>query len=138
MDFLVLSTLRGEQPNGLVFTYDLSCQYEKKFVRRMLSYPDDLHLDFDPYRIRFAIPKKHWPVHGADHSRWSLNFLRWMGRIYGEGVESGWSHINPVSWSTREMAPQARNETLDSHWDAYNFQKKINLGKLYFLAFGSE
>ena len=127
-----MSTLQGENPDAVVLTYDLSCQYEKKFVRRMLSYPEELQLDFDACKIRFAIPKKHWPVHGPNHSRWSLNFLLYMGRIYGEGVESGWSHINPVSFSTREMAPDARSETLDSHWDAYNFQKKIKLGRFHF------
>lgn len=128
MDYIVLSTLRAEILKDLLLSYDIACQYEKNFVKRMDSYPQWLHLNLDNLLIRFAIPKKHWLVHGPNHSRYSLNFLRHVGRTYGEGVESGWSVMNLAAMSTKEMAPATRTEALDSQWDAYNHLKRIGLG----------
>ncbi|KAH9911956.1 uncharacterized protein BXZ73DRAFT_21051, partial [Epithele typhae] len=75
----------------------------------------------------FAIPKKHWHVHGANHAQWSLNYLQYVGRTYGEGVESHWGHMNPVHTSTCEMEPGGRHEVVDDHEGAWNWQKIVRL-----------
>ncbi|KZT12103.1 uncharacterized protein LAESUDRAFT_625428, partial [Laetiporus sulphureus 93-53] len=49
------------------------------------------------------IPKNHIPVHGPDHMRYSLNYLSKVGCMYGEGIESSWSHMNPITLSAQEM-----------------------------------
>jgi hypothetical protein len=56
-----------------------------------------------------------------------------VGRTYGEGIESGWSHMNPVSMSTKEMAPSARREVIDDHWGSWNHQKTIGFGAHFLL-----
>lgn len=129
MDYLLLSTLQRTEASDIVITYDIGCAHSIHFPKRTLTYPERLHLDFDKTTIRWAIPKKHLPGHGGNHSRFSLNYLKWMGRTYGEGIESAWSHMNPVALSTREMAPGTRHEVLDCHWNDWNHQKIVNFGK---------
>lgn len=96
-------------------------------------------------QIHWAIPKKHIVVHGPNHSQYSFNFLPGVGRTYGEGIESGWSHLNPISMSTKEMGPAYRQEVLNDHWNFWNWNKILNLGKKYYslcalsiLLFGSK
>lgn len=136
MDYVLLSGLIGTILL-LLITYDIACQYYRHFLERMAAFPP--HMQLNPQTaqmLRWAIPKKHWGVHGPDHSRWSLNFLKEVARTHGEGIETSWAHMNPVAVSTREMAPGMRHETLDSHWGSWNWQKVINLGKHnFFMSF---
>ena len=62
----------------------------------------------------------------------SFNFLPGVGRTYGEGIESGWSHMNPISMSTKEMGPALRQEVLDDHWGSWNWMKILNFGMCLF------
>ena len=50
-----------------------------------------------------------------------------MARTDGEGVEEEWSHIN-VALSTKVMGPGSRHDTLNDHWDAWNWQKVVLMG----------
>ena len=112
----------------LLVSYDIACQWHKNLGKRIEAFPDSMKLDLAASHTRYAIPKKHYRVHGPHHSRYSLNFIRWVGRTYGEGIESQWGHMNPISLSAREMSPSVRQETLDDHWGAWNWQKLIGLG----------
>ncbi|KAI0689410.1 hypothetical protein C8T65DRAFT_700260 [Cerioporus squamosus] len=130
MDYLVFSTLIGILILALLLLYDIACQWSKHFFKRMEeNFPPIMQIDRTKVKdIRFAIPKHHYCVHGGEpHLRWSLNFLRWVGRTYGEGIESHWSHVNPLALSTREMGLGMRHETYDDHWGAWNWQKTISL-----------
>ncbi|OBZ73392.1 hypothetical protein A0H81_06621 [Grifola frondosa] len=123
IDYLVASTLLGVIL-AILFSYDIACQWFRNFFKRMQEFPDDLR--FEPKdAVRFAIPKKHFRVHGPNHSQFSLNYLPKVGRTYGEGIESAWAHMNPVSLSTREMTPGGRHEVLNDHWGGWNWQKTI-------------
>lgn len=129
MDYILLATLIGTCLM-LFVTYDLACQYYKNFLRRMSAFPPCMKLDTTTTEnMRWAIPKKHWAVHGPDHSRWSLNYLPYSARTSGELIETSWAHSNPISVSTREMAPAVRREVLDDHWGAWNWQKTIKFGE---------
>lgn len=128
MDYLLLSTLADIIVRDIVITYDIGCQHSVNFPERNDSYAVDLRIDLDDFDIRWAIPKKHLPAHRGNHSRFSLNFLHRVGRTYGEGIESAWSHMNPISMSTREMAPGTRHEVLDCHWNNWNHEKLIAFG----------
>ncbi|OJT05532.1 hypothetical protein TRAPUB_3648 [Trametes pubescens] len=104
-------------------------EYCRNFERRMArNFPEEMRLDLEDVNVRWMIPKNHIAVHGPKHSRYSLNFNDKVGRTYGEGVESSWSHLNPASMSTREMALATRHEVLDDHMGAWNWQKVIGLG----------
>ncbi|RDX40145.1 hypothetical protein OH76DRAFT_1423890 [Lentinus brumalis] len=116
MDYLFFSTLIGVIIIILLVSYDIACQWNRNLLSRMASFPVDMWIDLSRTTLRFAIPKKHFRVHGANHSRYSFNFLPFVGRTYGEGIESHWSHMNPVALSAREMSPGVRHEHLNDHW----------------------
>ncbi|RDX40435.1 hypothetical protein OH76DRAFT_1459514 [Lentinus brumalis] len=132
MDYLFFSTLLGVIIIILLVSYDIACQWSINLVKRMADFPIDMWLDLSRTTLRYAIPKKHFRVHGPNHSRFSFNFLRGVGRTYGEGIESHWSHMNPVALSAREMSPGVRHEHLNDHWGAWNWQKIVGFG-LHFL-----
>ncbi len=114
----------------ILISYDIACQWHKKLARRALEdLPPHIQTDISGLSLRYAIPKKHIRVHGANHSKFSFNFLRWVGCTYAEGIEAHWSHMNPVSLSAREMGPGQRREHLDDHWGGWNWQKIIGFGK---------
>ncbi|TBU58879.1 hypothetical protein BD310DRAFT_906324 [Dichomitus squalens] len=108
MDYLYFSTLLGVILVILI-SYDIVCQWYKNLFSRMVEdFPEEMWINQSRWdSIQFAIPKKHWKVHGSNpsHSRFSLNYLPHVGRTYGEGIKSHWSHMNPLSLSTREMSP---------------------------------
>ncbi|TFK80022.1 hypothetical protein K466DRAFT_504583, partial [Polyporus arcularius HHB13444] len=128
MDYLLFSTLLGVILM-LLISYDIACQWHKKLARRAREdLPPHIRREITEMQIRFAIPKKHIRVHGPKHSQFSLNFLRWVGRTYAEGIEAHWAHMNPVALSAREMSPGMRREHMDDHWGGWNWQKIIGFG----------
>ncbi|KAI0739804.1 hypothetical protein C8Q80DRAFT_1124130 [Daedaleopsis nitida] len=125
MDYLLFSTVLGITLL-LLISYDIACQWHKKLARRALEdLPAHIATDIAGCAIRYAIPKKHIRVHGPNRSQFSFNFIRWVGRTYGEGTEAHWAHMNPVALSAREMAPGMCREHMDDHWLGWNWQKII-------------
>lgn len=135
MDYVVFSTLsaEGDLVNRIAFSYDIACQWSKNLLPRFASYPQEfVNIDISTYDLHFAIPKFHLPGHGKScQTKYSFNYLKGSGRTCGEGIEQGWAGQNPLSMSTREMGPGACSETLDNHWNAWNFRKLAALG-VYF------
>lgn len=130
MDYIFLSSLWGVLTTLLLVTYDIACQWNKKLPARVREYPLELQLAFFKNRSHFAVPKFHLKGHGdACQSPYSLNYLPYSSRTDGEGIERGWSHINPLATSTREMGPGFRQDTIDDHWSAWNWRKIVGLGK---------
>jgi Kyakuja-Dileera-Zisupton transposase len=130
MDFIMLFTLLNIAIMQLVITYDIVCQWFRNLRKRNLQFPEWMRLPDRIFDItRFAIPKFHIYGHGKTcQTRFSLNFLKFMGRTDGEGIERWWSHINPVSMSTKEMGPGSRHDTIDDHAAAWNWQKIVGFG----------
>ncbi|PIL23672.1 hypothetical protein GSI_13421 [Ganoderma sinense ZZ0214-1] len=87
MDFLVFSTIVHLMLMYLI-SYDITCQWHKRLPICMQALPSHLQRDLEKDSVRFAIPKKHIRVHGANHSQFSLNYLPKVGRTYGEGIEA--------------------------------------------------
>ncbi|OJT07897.1 hypothetical protein TRAPUB_1209 [Trametes pubescens] len=125
MDYLIFSTVLGVIL-ALLLSYDIVCQWYKNLPRRIKELPPRLYYDLTATEVRYAIPKKHIRVHGPAHSRFSFNYLKNVGRTYGEGIEAQWAYLNPVSLSAREMGPGVRHEVLNDHWGAWNWQKIID------------
>ncbi|KAH8110267.1 hypothetical protein DFH11DRAFT_1547578 [Phellopilus nigrolimitatus] len=110
-------------------TYDIACQWSKKLSARVREYPLHLQAAFFYMIVNVAVPKFHLKGHGQPcQSPYSLNLLRHSARTDGEGIERGWSHINPIAMATREMGPGFRHDTIDDHWSAWNWHKIIGLG----------
>ena len=68
MDYLAFSSILGIVLTALLFSYDIPCQWCKKFFRRMNeNFPLAMQIDRTKVKdIRFAIPKKHYRVHGGE------------------------------------------------------------------------
>ncbi|KAH8102763.1 hypothetical protein DFH11DRAFT_1735402 [Phellopilus nigrolimitatus] len=113
----------------MLVTYDIACQWNKKLTARVREYPHELQAAFFNMLVHYAVPKFHLKGHGeVCQSPYSLNLLRHSARTDGEGIERGWSHINPIATATREMGPGFRHDTIDDHWSAWNWRKIIGLG----------
>ncbi len=124
MDYILASTLVGVTLFRLLIVYDIACQWSKKLRARMSDLRSDIDVDLNRVKITAAIPKAHIKAHGKlCQSAFSLNYLPGSARTDGEGVERDWAHMNALTASTREMGPGNRQETLDDHWNAWNWEK---------------
>jgi hypothetical protein len=129
MDYLFFSALQGRSIDTLNVSYDIACQWHKHLWTRMLAMPSDLRLDHLTKFIRFFVPKFHLPAHVLKcQTMFSLNYSKNVGRTDGEAPERGWSNINPVASSTKEMGPGSRRDTLDDHFGDWNWKKVVGLG----------
>ncbi|KLO05116.1 hypothetical protein SCHPADRAFT_947170 [Schizopora paradoxa] len=129
IDYIFASSMKLYVPKRLVISYDIACQWSRNFVSRCSTLP--YHIRFDPAStsVEYVIPKFHIAAHGTScRTRYSLNFLRHMGRTDGENIERGWAWMNPASLSTREMGPGSRADTLDDQWCSWNFRIRTRLG----------
>jgi hypothetical protein len=126
----VLSTLKHEKHKDIKLSYDIACAWSKHVRERMEThYPVHMQLS-DGTEIVYLIPKFHLPSHGRScHSKYSFNFVQFVGRTHGETVEQEWAHINGAVLMTREMGSGARHAALDDHWGGWNWMKLITLGR---------
>ncbi|KAF8333820.1 hypothetical protein F5887DRAFT_892938 [Amanita rubescens] len=131
MDFIILSALVGITLPHVIITYDIGCQWSKNLTSRMAKFPEHMRLSPDT-KIDVAIPSWHINAHGEKCRRdFYLGYTPGAGRTCGEEVEVSWSHTNPLAPSVREMGPAARHETLDDHWNAWNFRKIVGFRMLF-------
>lgn len=112
MDYLFFSSLLATTLLSFVVSYDICCQWSKYLWIRMSDFPDIFHIDHLTSKFTFVVPKFHLPAHVARcQTAFSLNFTRWVGRTDGEAPERGWSDINAIAPSTKEMGPGSRRDT---------------------------
>ena len=127
---MFLSCLRERGLIRANLTYDIICQWKINLKKRLEGFSTTLTDFVSKMKLEFGIPKFHLPAHGPKcWSLFSLNFLRWWGRVDGEAIERVWAAINGVATSTREMGPGARHDYLDDQWGASNFRKYVKLGR---------
>lgn len=130
MDYLLFSTLGQWCVDVLNVSYDIACQWHKHLWQRMSTMPAHLQLDHASKLVWFFVPKFHLPTHISKcQSMFSFKFSKNVGRTDGEAPEQGWSNINPVALSMKEMGPGSRRDTLDDHFGDWNWKKKsVGLG----------
>ena len=125
MDFIIFTVLVGLILPWIFITYDIGCQWSKNFRSRMSEFPE--HMQINPAtRVDIAIPSWHINGHGERCRKgFCLGYTRGAGRTCGEEVETTWSSTNSLAPSVREMAPGARHDTLNDHWNGWNFRKIV-------------
>ena len=70
------------------------------------SFPESWVVNRNAVNIRFLVPKFHLPAHIEKcHQDYSFNYAPGIGRTDGEAPEHGWSNLNDLAYSTREMGP---------------------------------
>ena len=131
MDFIVLSALLGTVMLALTILYDICCQWSRNLANRMPQFPTFMQISKAQLRrAKYVLPKFHIYNHGPKCIlNFSLNFLRWSAASDLEDPERWWSHINPVSMSTKEMGEGSRHDTIDDHTRSWNWRKITGFGK---------
>ncbi|KAG1898676.1 uncharacterized protein F5891DRAFT_1190447 [Suillus fuscotomentosus] len=133
MDYLFFSSMQSSSEiSTLNISYDIACQWSKHLWTRMSAFPHQYHIKHDQKSITFLIPKFHLPAHVAKcQSNFSFNFIKGVGRTDGEAPERGWADINPIATSTRKMGPGSRRNTLDDHFNDWNWKKICAMGLIF-------
>jgi len=132
MDFLIFSALIGITLPWIFITYDIGCQWSQNFRSRMAEFPENMKIKPET-KVDVVIPSWHINGHGERcRQNFCLGYTKGAGRTCGEEVEISWSHTNPLAPSVREMAPAARHETLNDHWNGWNFHKIVGFSMSYF------
>jgi hypothetical protein len=120
-----LAALVGITVLRIVMTYDIICQWSKNFQKRELDFPEHLRLP-EKTQLDVAIPSWHINGHGENcRNNFNLSYMEGVGRTAGEDIETTWAGTNPLAPSVREMGPAARHETLNDHWNGWNFRKIV-------------
>ncbi|KAG2031785.1 hypothetical protein BDR03DRAFT_936229 [Suillus americanus] len=123
MDYLVFSALLAFTVTMINISYDIACQWHKKLWTRMEGMPSRLHIPH--HSMTF-----HLKAHIDECQRnFSFNWTKHVGRMDGEAPERGWSNINRVAMSMKEMGPGSRRDTLDDHFGDWNWKKITALGR---------
>ncbi|KAF6763520.1 hypothetical protein DFP72DRAFT_986476 [Ephemerocybe angulata] len=128
MDRFFLSTAEHDRLKRLIVSYDIACQWRVKLQERCQQYEANILTSESPPEITFLVPKFHLPAHVEDcRTKFSFNYTPGVGRTDGEAPERGWAASNDLAYSTREMGPGSRRDTLDDCFGDSNWQKVTNL-----------
>ena len=130
IDYAVCQAL-GYRTTGLplaVILYDVFCQWFVHFSKRVteglyLSIPKDME-------IIGGVGKFHISAHVQEcFTKYSPNFIKGIGQVDGEIVETLWSVFNWISRSARTGSKSHRHEIYDDHMRDSNWKKLVESGK---------
>ncbi|TFY79090.1 hypothetical protein EWM64_g4926 [Hericium alpestre] len=129
MDYIFLSTLMGVIIKMLVSSYDLACQWEKKFWPRIGDFPSDMQQSLAQADVIFLVLEFHLQAHEEScHSKYSSRRTVGMDRSELEGPERNWAWLNGAAASTKEMGPGSRRDTLDDFCGFSNWRRVVGMG----------
>jgi len=129
MDYIIFSALVGITLQWIFITHDIGCQWSINFHTRMLDFPEHMQINLGT-KVDVGIPSWHINSHGKRcRKNFCLRFMKGAGRTCGEQVEMSWSHTNPLAPSVQEMAPAAWHNTLNDHWNGWNFHRIVGFCK---------
>ncbi|KAG2067632.1 hypothetical protein BDR04DRAFT_1120350 [Suillus decipiens] len=123
MDYLVFSSLLAFVVTIINILYDIACQWHKKLWVQMEAMPSRLHIPHHSMSIQFFILKFHLKAY-IDEYQWnfSFNWTKHVGQTDGEAPECGWSNIDHVASSTKEMGPGSCQDTLNDHFGDWSWK----------------
>lgn len=129
MDLIFCSAMRHYKGVRKLSVYDIICQWIIYLKERIKQYPEEYQVDLpEVSQLQWAIGKLHWYAHKQEgHSRFSLNWIPYVGRSDGEGIERRWWDIQPIANSVKMMGPGARQGFLNDHWGYANWRKCVSL-----------
>jgi len=74
--------------------------------------------------VDVAIPGWHINGHGKTcWEKFNLSYMEGTGRTVSEYIETTWAGTNPLAPSVCEMGPATQHDTLNNHWNSWNFCK---------------
>ena len=134
MDYMYSAGLHKSLYRKIFMSYDIACQWGIHFKTRMATkFPEDWSVNNGKTTVKMLVPKFHLPAHIEKCQRdFSFNYTKHVGRTDGEAPEHGWSKINGLAASAREMGPGSRRDLLEGHMGDSNWKKVVGMG-LYFV-----
>lgn len=114
----------------ILISYDICCQWFINLHARITNdWPSEIQ-SASTKKFIPAIPKMHEPAHGKEnHQMYSLNYIPGVGQSDLEAPERIWSPHNALGNSTKTQGPGSRHDVLDDHFNFWNYQKYMTLGK---------
>ena len=130
MDYMYYVGLNGSSYRNILMSYDIACQWGINFKTRMATkFPPDWSINNGQTKVKMLVPKFHLPAHIEKCQRdFSFNYTKYVGRTDGEAPERGWSKINGLAASAREMGPGSRRDLLEDHMGDSNWKKVVGIG----------
>jgi hypothetical protein len=129
MDYLFFMSLAGCILLQLFVSYDIACQWYKNIWERMRIFDPHAQLKGGKTSVGFLVPKFHLPAHiESCNLLFSFNLTPFVGRTDGEAPERGWADANRLANSTSVSGPGARRDTLEVHFQYWNWKKIMRLG----------
>jgi len=115
----------------VIVIYDIACQWSWNFLKRV---KDSKYLDFpSDIEIIPAVGKWHLGAHVVEcFPKYSLNFIKGVGQVDGEILETLWSITNKVAGTTRAMSKSHRTEVLDDNMYDSNWKKWTGMGEFIY------
>ncbi len=136
MDYAVCMALRLNAPPDVLLSYNIACQWHKKFGSRIALYPEWLRPPQPAQSITYLIPKFHLPAHIAPCCYlYSFNWTPEVGQTDGKAPKRGWAASNGAAASTKEMGPGSRLDTLDDHFGDQNWRRVSYMHELTYRSF---
>ncbi|KAF5346367.1 hypothetical protein D9757_014172 [Collybiopsis confluens] len=128
MDYVWIHSLQLNCPRRITLSYDIMCQFHKKMQTRVQSYDVQPPSHITYKNMQLLVPKFHLAAHKQlCRFSFSYNYAQGVGRTDGEAVERVWTATNTLAGSTKRMGPGSRSDTLDDHWNDWNWRKSITL-----------
>lgn len=132
MDFILFSTLLNTMILWLILSYDIACQYSKKFALRMKSLPTAMQVNTDKINFLFKVPNFHMLSHRSPcHSPYSFHWMWGAGMTDGEDVEQNWEFTNGAAGSTKMMGPGGRHAFLEGLFAFHNWMRTVSYRKVF-------
>ena len=122
----------------LVSAYDINCQYQINFLKRMRELANmvprlvSVQRGWNMDIVHIAgVGKFHLPAHKAScREVHSMRLLPGVAQTDGEAQERVWSVLNPTSTWIKEMAAGHRHDTINEYHDATNEVRATTLREL--------
>lgn len=124
MDYILASILQHHSSAlHKVISYDIACQWSKHLLKRLRALPRKIRLKEVGSYIT-VIPKLHSNAHNPPcPTAYSLNYIDGAGCTNGEAIERTYAATGLLSGSTKQMGPGYRHDSLDTHWQFWNWGK---------------
>jgi hypothetical protein len=132
MDYALCEAIKHSNTEGIpgvILAYDINCQYSINLWKRIAAGP---FLDF-PSDLPLLPAIGLFHVHGhvdQCYARYAPTFVRGIGKVDGEILETNWGVLNGISPMTRTMTLAHRTEVMDAHIADNNWKKMVNMGKI--------
>jgi hypothetical protein len=135
MDYVVCQAANYRTGEGrhrllMLLIYDIACQWIVYFKERV-KHGKMLNVsDFQTWLV--AIEKFHLAVHVKScYWLYTLNYMKGVGLIDGEIMETLWAIFNKFALMARSMGNAHRKEILNDYMRDWNWKKLVGMGEIY-------